>query len=94
MRTGFVQPPVLFVNGKTTIYQKFYKPLHPNPNDLLDRVFPVRFYAVRVDDLSRMVVRTPWWSGRLIQPTTWWQVLQHWFRQPLNVFREWSEEKA
>lgn len=41
------------------IYHFHYKPRHPNSNDPLDRVYPIRTWNIVVHILSEMHVETP-----------------------------------
>lgn len=44
-----------------------------NPQDALDRVFPIRTWNLRADVLGQMEVKTPWKSRRLSHFETRWE---------------------
>jgi hypothetical protein len=41
------------------IYHFHYKPAHPNSDDLLDRIHPIRTWNIVVRTLTQMDVKTP-----------------------------------
>ena len=83
--------PAMWFGPNKTFYQKFYQPIHPNPQDTLDQAFPIRMYGFMVEGRTILQVadglnkrrppvhRNLWWKlGWFVR--TWKYKIQKYLR--------------